>query len=86
MGVPTSEAGYTPALPRREDHEVHKEHVVGEKKNTMGAVQMIVVFWILTPCTKNLLTTTMTENGVPFKSSGVTITTNRTALSFLNIS
>jgi len=53
---------------------------------TMGAVQMIVVFWILTPCTKNLLTPTMTENGVPFKSSGVTITTNRTALSFLNIS
>ena len=24
MGVPTSEVGYTPAMPRREDHEVHK--------------------------------------------------------------
>ena len=24
MGVPTSEVGYTPAVPRREDHEVHK--------------------------------------------------------------
>ena len=53
---------------------------------TMGAVQIMFVFWILTLCTKHLLTPTMTENGVPFKSSGVTITTNRTALSFLNIS
>ena len=36
MGVPTSEVGYTPAMPRREDHEVHKGHVeaLGEKKNT----------------------------------------------------
>jgi len=25
MGVPTSEIGYTPAMPRREDHEVHKD-------------------------------------------------------------
>jgi len=25
MGVPTSEVGYTPALPRREDHEFHKD-------------------------------------------------------------
>ena len=25
MGVPTSEVGYTSAMPRREDHEVHKE-------------------------------------------------------------
>ena len=35
MGVPTSEVGYTPAMPRREDHEVHKGHVVamGKKKN-----------------------------------------------------
>ena len=34
MGVPTSEVGYTPAMSRREDHEVHKGHVValeGEK-------------------------------------------------------
>ena len=28
MGVPTSEVGYTPAMPRREDHEVHKGYVV----------------------------------------------------------
>ena len=25
MGVPTSEVGYTPAMPRREDHVVHKD-------------------------------------------------------------
>ena len=34
MGVPTSEVGYTPNMPRREDHEVHNGHVValgGEK-------------------------------------------------------
>ena len=30
MGVPTSEVGYTPAMPRREDHEVHKD--IGPKK------------------------------------------------------
>jgi len=28
MGVPNSEVGYTPAMPRSEDHEVHKGHVV----------------------------------------------------------
>ena len=35
MGVSTSEVGYTPAMPRREDHEVHKGHVVAldQKKN-----------------------------------------------------
>jgi len=27
MGVPTSEVGYTSAIPRREDHEVRKGHV-----------------------------------------------------------
>jgi len=25
MGVPNSEIGYTSAMPRREDHEVHKD-------------------------------------------------------------
>jgi hypothetical protein len=25
MGVPTSEVGYTTAMPRREDHEVHTD-------------------------------------------------------------
>jgi len=31
MGVPTYEVGYNPAIPRTEDHEVHKRHVVGGK-------------------------------------------------------
>ena len=37
MGVPTSEVGYTPVMPRREDHEVHKGHVVAldKKKKTL---------------------------------------------------
>jgi hypothetical protein len=36
MSTPTtSEVGYTPAMPRREDHEVHKGHMVAlEKKKT----------------------------------------------------
>jgi len=25
MDFPTSEVGYTPAMPRREDHEIHKD-------------------------------------------------------------
>ena len=34
MGVPFSEVGYTPAMPRREDHEVHIGHVVAlDQKN-----------------------------------------------------
>ena len=35
MGVPISEVGNTPAMPRREDHQVHKGHVVAldQKKN-----------------------------------------------------
>jgi len=43
MGVPTSEVGYTSAMPRREGHEVHKDMCGhwGEKilcfKNTFGA-------------------------------------------------
>jgi hypothetical protein len=35
MGVPTSEVGYTLAMPRREDHEVHKMTSGGTgKKNS----------------------------------------------------
>jgi len=37
MGVPTPEVGYTPAMPTREDYEVHKGHVVSLKKKTMAA-------------------------------------------------
>ena len=41
MGVPTSQVGYTSAMPRREDHEVHKGHVValgGGKKKKLFSV------------------------------------------------
>jgi hypothetical protein len=42
MGVPTSEVGYTPAMPRREDHEVHNGHVVAldqkKRKQTLHCV------------------------------------------------
>ena len=44
MGVPTSEVGYTSAMPRREDHEVRKGHVGHwiknkdhtQRRNTVG--------------------------------------------------
>ena len=47
MGVPTSEVGYTPAMPRREDHEVHKGHVVAlEKKKIYRTVIFpVVLYW-----------------------------------------
>jgi hypothetical protein len=43
MGVPTSEVGYTSATTGREDHEVHKGHVVAlgkeRKKNKFTLIQ-----------------------------------------------
>ena len=45
MGVPTSEIGYTPAMPRREDREVHKRTCGGiEKKiyiHNLGYVEVL---------------------------------------------
>jgi len=40
MGVPTSEVGYTSAIPRREDHEVRQGHV-GHwiKKHVQSAIR-----------------------------------------------
>ena len=38
MGAPASEVGYTPAMPRREDHEVHKGHVVA-----LGGEKIIII-------------------------------------------
>jgi len=35
MGVPTSEVGYTSAMPRREDHEVHKDMWRHRKKKNI---------------------------------------------------
>ena len=42
MGVPTSEVGYTSAMPRREDHEVRKVHVGHwiKKKNIRKTLTM----------------------------------------------
>jgi len=42
MGVPTSEVGYTSAMPRREDHEVRKGHVegIGGGKKNLSTKQM----------------------------------------------
>jgi hypothetical protein len=43
MGVPNSEVGYTSAMPRREDHEVHKGHVVAlEKKRPLTCFSVMI--------------------------------------------
>ena len=48
MGVPTSEVGYTPAMPRREDHEVHKGHVVAlDKKKYIYIVITLYFLYLL---------------------------------------
>jgi len=36
MSVPTSEVGYTSAMPRREDHEVHKRTCGGIGRKIFG--------------------------------------------------
>jgi len=42
MGVPSSEVGYTPTMPRGEDHEVHKGHVVAlEKKEKKSLLRFV---------------------------------------------
>jgi hypothetical protein len=42
VGVPTSEVGYTTAMPRREDHEVHKD-MWWHKKTIAGAAADLFV-------------------------------------------
>jgi len=44
MGVPTSDVGYTSAMPRREDHDVHKGHVVAldQKKYVCALVGVLI--------------------------------------------
>ena len=40
MGVPTPEVGYTSAMPRREEHEVHNDMWgIGVKKNKIKGVK-----------------------------------------------
>ena len=60
MGVPISEVGYTSAMPRREDHEVHKRTCggTGKKKNKKKKQVMFKV----SPA--GLQTFTDTPNGV----------------------
>jgi hypothetical protein len=50
MGVPTSEVGYTPAMPRREDYEVHKGHVVAldQKKYLFKSLHYSSISYTLT--------------------------------------
>jgi len=45
MGVPTSEIGYTAAMPRREDHEVHKDmwRHWGKKKRKIKPLQHVSI-------------------------------------------
>jgi len=47
MGVPTSEVGYTSAMPMREDHEVHKDMwgYWRKKKQFMNCIK--VSTWML---------------------------------------
>ena len=47
MGVPTSEVGYTPAMARRKDHEVHKGRVVALEG---GEVHGFLVNIVVTLC------------------------------------
>jgi len=51
MGVPTSEVGYTSVIPRREDHEVHKD-MWGHWRKTKISVAS---FWIIIAILYNLL-------------------------------
>jgi len=53
MGDPTSEIGYTIAITRRENHEVHKNQVValGGEKKTLSEYRYVVLKYF----NKNLL-------------------------------
>jgi len=46
MGVPTSEVGFTPAMPRREDHEVHKD-MSGDRGGAFILKSETVETWIM---------------------------------------
>jgi len=43
MGVLNSEVGYTPAMPRREDHEVHKDMWWEKKKVSHNNTECVCV-------------------------------------------
>jgi len=44
MVVPTSEVGYTSAMPRKEDHEVRKGHVGHWIKKVIAVIEYIGFF------------------------------------------
>jgi hypothetical protein len=44
MGAPTSEVGYTNAMPRREDHEVHKDMWWGKKISEQFRLPITVLY------------------------------------------
>ena len=48
MGVPTSEVGYTSAIPRTEDHEVHKRTCggIGPKKKKDSFLYLVLLFQV----------------------------------------
>jgi len=52
MGVPTSEVGYTAAMPRREDHEVHKgigpknkRRLINDKSEDIRKETVLIQSW-----------------------------------------
>jgi len=49
MGVPTSEVSYTPAMPKREDHEVHKRTCggIGGKKRGIDVPGVVEYSFVL---------------------------------------
>ena len=56
MGVPTSEVGYTSAIPRMEDHEVPKGHVVafGEGEVLIQKLYIIITLnWYVSYGSRN---------------------------------
>ena len=55
MGVPNSEVGYIPAMPRREDHEVHKR--------TCGLGRLVEFRFKVPPGTTSSSITTHTPSG-----------------------
>jgi len=64
MGVPTSEVGYTSAMPRREAHEVHKDmwgHWKEKNKNKKTTHSLIyvsttIIYWVIHATCFDLLT------------------------------
>jgi len=63
MGVPTSEVGYTSAMSRREDLEVHKDMWGIEKKNILKTCTSQINLPFLYICTHNTQLKTTVKKG-----------------------